>query len=149
MGLKRLSAFFIIFFICESAVQSQILFYGVVPQEHVEKASDEYNALENGLLDGGYEIGLIGFDIRDSNEYTLENALYAARSLASKYVLIWNVLAPARVSLKAYTVDGELLGEADTTPAELKNTQNKNRSLSDLYFKFARDFVLNLQEKLK
>ena len=147
--LKRFLSFFVIFFALESTLSSQILFYGVVPQAHVEKASNEYNALENGLLDAGYEIGLIGFDIRDSNEFTLENALYAARSLATKYVLVWNVLAPGRVSLKAYTTDGNLLAEADASPAELGDKKDKTKSLGDLYFKFARDFVMELQGKLK
>ncbi len=144
--LKRFLAFFIIFFTLEPVLWSQILFYGVVPQAHVEKASNEYNALENGLLDGGYEIGLIGFDIRDANEYSLENALYTARSLATKYVLVWNILAPGRVSLKAYTTDGNLISEADASP---ETFADKTKSLSDLYFKFARDFMMELQSKLK
>lgn len=147
--IKRILLFFLIIFSLNFTLSAQILFYGIVPKEHVEKAGNEYNAIENGLLDGGYEIGLICFDVRDSNEYNIEIALYTARSLSARYVLLWTTPSSGMLSLKAYTDAGMLIAEKEGRPAEhLEKKQDRVKSINQAYFKFARDFAISLQGKL-
>lgn len=148
--IKRVLLLFLVFFVLKTTISSQVLFYGLIPKDHVDRANDDYNSVENGLLDGGYEIGLICFDIRDSGDYELESALYMARSLSAKSVLVWRFIGQGVVSLKVYSLEGVLLSELEARPEDAGGTgEDKAKSITQSYFKIARNFVMQLEGKLQ
>ncbi|MGL4523916.1 MAG: hypothetical protein ACRCVN_00125 [Spirochaetia bacterium] len=133
-------------------IYAQVLFFGIVPaSEGLPVAMEMYDAMEEGLLDGGYEIGLICFDLRDPNPYDLETGLYVARNLGARFVIIWQILKDGLFAAKAYRTDGVLVTEKEVNIREAVSAMpeaEKPKNVSQGYFKFGREFVMGLEGKL-